>query len=168
MGASPRCSIPTVKTVVEVDQVLVAIGQAADLSYAGPGLQTQRGMIVAEKDTAATSLEGVFAGGDVTGQAATVVQAMAAGKRAADAIDAYLAGAQGHGAPNPTGKQALIINKAALDNSWRVPAPLQPVSQRTLRGEDSQTLAAEALQDESCAAPTVVVWRSMLRTSPRP
>jgi NADPH-dependent glutamate synthase beta subunit-like oxidoreductase/CO/xanthine dehydrogenase FAD-binding subunit len=138
-----------VKTVVEVDQVLVAIGQAADLTYAGPALQTQRGMIVAEKDTAATSLEGVFAGGDVTGQAATVVQAMAAGKRAADAIDAYLAGAQGHGAPNSTGKHPLIINKAALANSWRVAAPLQPVSQRTLCGEDSQTLAPQAIQEET-------------------
>ena len=47
-------------------------------------------MIVADNKTAATSLDGVFAGGDVTGGPATVVQAMAAGKKAAIAIDAYL------------------------------------------------------------------------------
>ena len=41
---------PAVTTVVEADQVLVAIGQAADLSYAGPALRTERGMIVIDKD----------------------------------------------------------------------------------------------------------------------
>ena len=79
---------------VEADQVLVAIGQAADLAYAGPALRTERGMIVTDRMTGATSLEGVFAGGDVTGERATVVQAMAAGQRAAAAIDAYLTGAE--------------------------------------------------------------------------
>ena len=39
----------SVKTVVEVDQVLVAIGQAADLSYAEASLQIERGMIVVNK-----------------------------------------------------------------------------------------------------------------------
>ena len=74
---------PAVTTVFEADQVLVAIGQAADLAYAGPALRTERGMIVVDRMTGATSLEGVFAGGDVTGDRATVVQAMAAGQRAA-------------------------------------------------------------------------------------
>ena len=85
---------PAVTTVFEADQVLVAIGQAADLAYAGPALRTERGMIVIDGMTGATSLEGVFAGGDVTGDRATVVQAMAAGQRAAASIDAYLTGAQ--------------------------------------------------------------------------
>ena len=58
---------PAVTTVFEADQVLVAIGQAADLAYAGPALRTERGMIVIDGMTGATSLEGVFAGGDVTG-----------------------------------------------------------------------------------------------------
>ncbi len=55
----------------------------------------------ADKRTAATSLDGVFAGGDVTGGPATVVQAMAAGQRAAASIDAYLAGAQARGRARP-------------------------------------------------------------------
>ena len=93
---------PAVTTVFEADQVLVAIGQAADLAYAGPALRTERGMIVIDGLTGATSLEGVFAGGDVTGDRATVVQAMAAGQRAAAAIDAYLTGAQLDAAPAAT------------------------------------------------------------------
>jgi CO/xanthine dehydrogenase FAD-binding subunit len=106
-------------------------------------------MIVAKKDTAATSLDGVFAGGDVTGAIATVVQAMAAGKRAAAAIEAYLTGTALSNSPTSTGKLPLVINQAALASSGRVDTSLRPVSQRTLRGEDSQTLASQAMEAET-------------------
>ncbi len=53
------------------------------------------GTIEAAPGTGATSLRGVFAGGDIVTGAATVIQAMGAGKDAARAIDRYLAG--GHG-----------------------------------------------------------------------
>ena len=139
---------PAVTTVFEADQVLVAIGQAADLAYAGPGLRTERGMIVIDRMTGATSLEGVFAGGDVTGDRATVVQAMAAGQRAAISIDAYLTGAQLDAAPPAKGQIPLVVNEAALPPSPRTPTPRLPVPQRTLRGEDSATLTADALAQE--------------------
>lgn len=140
---------PAVTTMVEVDQILVAIGQSADLSYVGSTLQTQRGMIATEKETSATSSEGIFAGGDVTGESATVVHAMAAGNKAANAIHAYLIGAQIPTEPTPTGKTSLRINQAALATSSRVATPRLPISQRTLRGEDSQTLAPEAMAGET-------------------
>ena len=41
-------------------------------------------------DKGMTSIEGVFAGGDIVTGAATVIEAMGAGKRAARAIDRYL------------------------------------------------------------------------------
>ena len=109
---------PAERTVVEADQVLVAIGQAADLSYVGPDLQTERGMIVVKKGTTATSIDGLFAGGDVTGGSATVVQAMAEGQRAAANIEAYLSAAQS--APAHNGHKPLVINTAALAPSSRV------------------------------------------------
>jgi CO/xanthine dehydrogenase FAD-binding subunit len=139
---------PEVRTVFEADQVLVAIGQAAELAYAGPALRTERGMIVVDKGTGATNLEGVFAGGDVTGDRATVVQAMAAGQKAAAAIDAYLAGAKFEAAPAQRGQIPLIINQAALPTSARTPTPRLAVPQRTVRGEDSSTLAPDALTAE--------------------
>ena len=123
---------PAVTTVFEADQVLVAIGQAADLAYAGPALRTERGVIVIDRMTGATSLEGVFAGGDVTGDRATVVQAMAAGQRAATAMDAYLTGAKFDTAPAPQGQIPLVINEAALPASPRTPTPRLLVPQRTL------------------------------------
>jgi CO/xanthine dehydrogenase FAD-binding subunit len=106
-------------------------------------------MIVTEKETAATNIEGVFAGGDVTGEVATVVQAMAAGIRAAVAIDAYLTGSKSDSVPTSVGKVPLMINGTALATSSRVVTPQQPVSQRTLRGEDNQTLASQAMEGET-------------------
>ncbi len=51
---------------------------------------TARGNIVADSDTAKTSKEGVFAGGDIVLGAATVILAMGEGKKAAAAIHDYL------------------------------------------------------------------------------
>ena len=49
---------------------------------------TDKGLIVADEDGAAA--EGFFAGGDVVNGGMTVVEAVAEGKKAADAIVAYL------------------------------------------------------------------------------
>jgi len=58
-----------------------------------PGLElTRHGTIVADPNTGKTSRDKVWAGGDITTGAATVIEAMGAGKRAAAAIDAYLKG----------------------------------------------------------------------------
>jgi glutamate synthase (NADPH/NADH) small chain len=58
---------------------------------------SRRGYVVAGED-GATSLPGVFAGGDIVTGSATVILAMGAGKRAAVAMDRYLGRA---GTPTP-------------------------------------------------------------------
>ncbi len=90
----------------------------------------------------------MFAGGDVTGDRATVVQAMAAGQGAAAAIDAYLSGAQRNVMPAPQGQIHLVLNEDALPVTERTPTPRLPVPERTFRGEDSATLTADALTQE--------------------
>jgi NADPH-dependent glutamate synthase beta subunit-like oxidoreductase len=136
-----------VKTVIEADQILVAIGQAADLSYAGSSLKAERGMIVAGRGTLATSLDGVYAGGDVTGGSLTVVHAMADGRAAAASIDAYLAGAQPE--PAPASHAWLAVNPDALAVSDRAEAPRRAVPERTLRDEDGGTLGQAAMAGEA-------------------
>ena len=76
----------------EVDAVIMALGtQANKMSYAGtPGLEETRKGCVAADETGATSVPGVFAGGDAATGAATVILAMGAGKSAAKSIDAYI------------------------------------------------------------------------------
>ncbi len=77
-----------------VDVVIAAIGQTQDLSFAGDkfNLAINKSRIVADEDTMSTNLEGVFAGGDAVTGPQTAIKAIAAGRRAAMAMDQYLNG----------------------------------------------------------------------------
>jgi glutamate synthase (NADPH/NADH) small chain len=79
---------------LDVDTVIMAIGQSPNpLIKSTQGLATQDwGGIVVDSESMATSIPGVFAGGDAVTGAATVILAMGAGKQAASAIDTYLQG----------------------------------------------------------------------------
>ena len=84
--------VPGSEFVIPIDTVVVAIGQGPNplLLETIPGLQlNRRGYIAADAETGATSLAGVFAGGDIVTGAATVISAMGAGKRSAQAIDRF-------------------------------------------------------------------------------
>ena len=77
---------------MKMDTVVIAIGQGANplLLSRTVGLRlNKRGYIEADED-GATSLKGVFAGGDIVTGAATVISAMGAGKRAARAMDRFI------------------------------------------------------------------------------
>ncbi len=77
---------------VKADTVILAVGSQADpaVSESMPDLLMDKyGNIIADKNCI-TSTEGVFAGGDIVTGAATVIEAVAAGKRAAESIDRYL------------------------------------------------------------------------------
>jgi NADPH-dependent glutamate synthase beta subunit-like oxidoreductase/coenzyme F420-reducing hydrogenase delta subunit/Pyruvate/2-oxoacid:ferredoxin oxidoreductase delta subunit len=77
---------------LKFDTIIAAIGQVPEIPD-GFGLDKERSQIVkAEPDTLATNIAGVFAGGDAVTGAALVVDALAAGKRAAFSIDRYLKG----------------------------------------------------------------------------
>ena len=79
--------------IVEVDTVIMAIGQQPNPMIAAttPGLKTdKRGYIVVDKETMATTKEGVYAGGDIAGFGASVIRAMGDGRKAALAIQDYL------------------------------------------------------------------------------
>ena len=82
---------------IKVDTVIMAIGQTLDASSLDQDSRVKlnrRGYISTNEETMATSVEGVFAGGDCTSGPATVVEAVAAGRRAAMAINQYLSGQQ--------------------------------------------------------------------------
>jgi formate dehydrogenase (NADP+) beta subunit len=83
------------ESVLEVDTVIVSIGQTGDLSFLRPedGVETQRGRIVVDPDTLATTAPGVYAGGDAAFGPRIAISAVADGKRAARSIDTLLRGA---------------------------------------------------------------------------
>jgi heterodisulfide reductase subunit A-like polyferredoxin len=87
-------------TVLEADTVIVTIGQGIDSAKlgvaTGPG-----GRIAADPETLATSVAGIFAGGDAVLGPASLVDAMAQGHKAAEAMDAHLRGTKVARAPAP-------------------------------------------------------------------
>ena len=79
--------------VIPMDTVVIAIGQSPNplIKNTTEGLETQSwGGIITDEATGATSIPGVYAGGDAVTGAATVILAMGAGKAAAKAIDEYI------------------------------------------------------------------------------
>lgn len=84
----------SVRQTVETAQVILAIGQMSDLSFvdAVGSLEVTRGVVVANSDTQETSVAGVYAGGDVTRMPGSIIEAIAAGRRAASSIDKFLGG----------------------------------------------------------------------------
>ena len=78
--------------VLDVDMVVMAIGQGPNplIKQTTPELEVNRRGNIVANEVGATSIPGVFAGGDIVTGAATVISAMGAGKRAAAAIDEYL------------------------------------------------------------------------------
>jgi len=78
---------------MDFDTVIVAIGRTPNpiIQRTTKGLETTKwGTIVAQDENGKTSLEGVYAGGDIVTGEATVISAMGAGKKAARAIHEYL------------------------------------------------------------------------------
>jgi len=81
------------RTSLEADTIIVAIGQALEKEWtADASLAVERGCIKADTTTLETSLKGVFAGGDAVSGPASVILAVAAGKRAAESIARYVNG----------------------------------------------------------------------------
>ncbi len=79
---------------VPVETVITALGQAVETSFVqGLGVPMDKnGTISIDPATGATSVEGIFAGGDVVTGPAYVIDAIAAGKKAARSMNQYLKG----------------------------------------------------------------------------
>jgi NADPH-dependent glutamate synthase beta subunit-like oxidoreductase len=84
--------IPDSETKLEADTIVAAIGQAPELGLLDIELKlTSDQHIEIDPDTGATSMPGIYAGGDVTPGPRTVIHAVADGRRAAYGIDLHLA-----------------------------------------------------------------------------
>jgi len=123
----------SVTTSIDTDMVILAVGQAADLSLLeGSGVEADRGIIKADKDTLETDVQGIFAGGEVVSGPSQVIEAIQMGRQAAISIDQYLGG-------KGDIEQALLPSEEF--NPWmgreggfaeraRVPMPSLPLEER--------------------------------------
>lgn len=76
----------------EFDSVIAAIGQVPDIPEGFNLKLSRRNTIQTKSDTLATGTEGVWAGGDAVSGPASVIGAIAAGRKAASDMDKYLGG----------------------------------------------------------------------------
>ncbi|HEY0868089.1 MAG TPA: FAD-dependent oxidoreductase [Fimbriimonas sp.] len=91
-GRPRPVAVPGSEFVVDVDTVVKAIGQRPRTELLETlGVECKWGNVVVGPDMA-TSVAGVFAGGDCINGGSTVVEAVAHGKAAAESIHAYLSG----------------------------------------------------------------------------
>jgi glutamate synthase (NADPH/NADH) small chain len=83
--------VPDSEFTFEADMVVFAIGTNANpiLGQTTKLALNKRGYIATDENLA-TSMVGVYAGGDIVTGAATVIEAMGAGRKAARSIKAYL------------------------------------------------------------------------------
>ena len=125
--------------IMPAGAVISAISQRPDLACLGPWAQDASlcaKTVYADPATGQTSLGWLFAGGDAVTGPATVVEAVAAGKRSALAMDAYLTGKTlelALGFPHPRARVEPIIMSAEEKIRLRRPEipKLDPVARAT-------------------------------------
>ncbi len=106
--------------VMRADAVITAIGQETNLPFLGEQYSkavNDWGYMTAHSDTCVTPLDGIFAGGDVVTGPATVIEAIAAGHKAARAIDRFLR----------EGPDSLSEPFASRAERWELGLPDSPV-----------------------------------------
>lgn len=79
-------------SVVDADMVIIAIGQVPDSSFIEGVATNDKGNFTVDPETGATNVAGLFAAGDSVRDPGTVVEAIAAGHKSADAIAKSLGG----------------------------------------------------------------------------
>jgi len=141
---------------VEVDNVIIAIGQAVDKAALPKELEyTGWGTLIVDSVTLQTNIEGVFAGGDVVSGPADVIAAIAAGKEAAISIERYLEGVDlKEGRPTPI-KRVKEVSKEGIEKKARSTMPTLELEKRkgfveVDLGFDEETAIEEAKRCLNC------------------
>jgi ferredoxin len=127
---------PGTEMVIPCDTVILAIGQASDLSFLQPedGIETTRqGTLKINPETLMTSAAGIFAAGDIAFGPRLVINAVADGKKAAVEIDKFLRGPEWK--PKDKYVQITVLNHhemaAQYDEYSRLAVPALPMERRT-------------------------------------
>jgi NADH-quinone oxidoreductase subunit F len=134
---NPTCD-PEETQFVETENVIVSIGQAADLSFLPEDSQLERalwGALAVDENSLATNVPGVFAGGDFTTGPTFVIRAIASGRRAALAIAKYLSGESGrvdiHDEKSPHHQATgLALEEESTEDKPRVEIALEDAHER--------------------------------------
>lgn len=124
------------ETVIPCETVILAIGQASDISFLKPedGIETTRqGTIKINPETLMSTVPGIFAAGDVAFGPRLIISAVADGKKAAEQIDKFLRGAEWK--PKPKYVQITVLDHHQMAENYdeysRLAVPVIPIERRT-------------------------------------
>ncbi len=144
--------------VLDVDSVIMAIGQQTDINGLDGLELTRKNTIVADESTFMTNIEGVFAVGDATNKGASIaVAAIGEAQKAADVIDSYINGfTVGYRKPFVVEKQVSAEDFADREKVAAAAMPTLSADERKRNfkevalGFDKQTAMAEASRCLEC------------------
>jgi len=142
---------------VDVDNVIIAVGQGVDKAMLPEGLDyTNWGTLSVDPVTLQTNVDGVFAGGDVVSGPADIISAIAAGKEAAISVDRYLRGIDMKEGRPETVKRVEEVSKAGVRPKARHSMPTLELGKRkgfdeVELGFDEKTAVEEAKRCLNCA-----------------
>ena len=127
---------PGTETVIPCETVILAIGQASDISFLKPsdGIETTRqGTLKIDPATLMTTARGIFAAGDVAFGPRLIINAVADGKKAAEEIDKFIRGPEWKPAPKYVQITVLDHHRMAeqYDEYSRLGIPVIPLERRT-------------------------------------
>ena len=137
----------SVKTTVEADVIVMAVGYASDLKFAERVINVSRGLIGVNPEAQATNASGVFAGGAAARGPATVIEAVADGKRAAMAMDVYPKKAAGDS--GNADEPLLQFNTEYHKKTKKLKASRIAINQRTIDIEDTPGADLDQIKTEA-------------------
>ena len=150
---------------LQADTVILAIGYIPDaqvLTHNGLSI-SKRGTVIVQDDTGITNIQGVFAAGDVVTGPLSVIEAMASGRKAAEAIHHYLRNRLEKGGNATKPLEALHEDLVELiAKSERQKMPRLPVEDRVDNfaevdlGYTQEQACREALRCLNCGAGALV------------
>jgi len=138
--------------VTELDTLIVAIGEGPDPSCLGDDCCiefTKTEAVAVDRETLATNLGGVFAGGDIVTHPQTIVEAVQAGKIAANMIDKYIRGEKLVREYKLTRPFMYVppveLTEEEIRGSKRVVAPCLPVDERVCNFDEVELTITEEM-----------------------
>jgi heterodisulfide reductase subunit A len=152
--------IPGSEALKRCDIAITAIGlESAGSAFSDELELNENGTIKVDKKSLATSIEGIFAGGDVVTGPFMVAEATGQAKRAAFFMDAWLNGLELKGLDYPDSRVGLGTRKAWGNLKTPLPGNLRPIAQRTgdleeidtgISQQEAKERAAECLDCGVC------------------
>jgi len=135
---------------VEVDAVIPAVGQSLDKTILPKNVKlSSYGTVVVDPVTLQTNLPGIFAGGDAVKGGATVIDAIADGKRAAISIDRYLRGQDMWAKREEGVTRVEEVPKVGMEKRPRQVMPLLPRAERLSDKEVELGFTEEMVREEA-------------------